>query len=89
MKERSFSIFFKKAFIKANLLSSKIEIYSNKTKRRLFYKKFKIKKNELFLEELRYLKKCNKIKKELLSIENNLNTIKLIDQIKKFKVKNL
>ncbi len=90
LKERSFSIFFKKAFIKANLLSSKIEIYSNKTKRRLFYKKFKIKKNELFLEELRYLKKCNKIKeKNFLSIENNLNTIKLIDQIKKFKVKNL
>tara|TARA_A100001015_G_scaffold251234_1_gene290126 strand:+ start:7800 stop:8813 length:1014 start_codon:yes stop_codon:yes gene_type:complete len=90
LNQRSFSIFFRNAYLKANLLTSELEIFSNKSKKRISYKRFKVRKNDLFLEELRYMKICQKSKKEnFLSIENNLATIKLIDQIKKFKIKNL
>lgn len=90
MNQRNFSIFFSNAYLKANLLSSELEIYSNKSKKRIFYKKFKNKKNDLFLEELKFLKLCQQSKKKnFLSIENNLPTIKLINQIKTFKIQNL
>ena len=90
LNQRNFAIFFRNAYLKANLLSSELEIYSNKSKKRIFYKKFKNKKNDLFLEELKFLKLCQQAKKEnFLSIENNLPTIKLINQIKTFKIQNL
>ena len=89
LEKRFFYIVFKKAILKADLLNSRIEIFSNKNKKKIFSQKFKIKKNELFIKELNYMRLRNKNnKKNFLSIENNLSTIKLINKIKQFSILN-
>ena len=85
-EERKINFVYKNFTIDCNLIKNTIKITNNKSKKIIFKKKFNLKRNMLFLKELKYFKKSIlKNKQNFLSIKNNFNTIKLYNMIKNSK----
>ena len=85
-EERKVNFVYSNFTIECNLIKNIIKIINHKSKKIIFEKKFTVKRNMLFLNELKYFKKSIlKTKQNFLSIKNNLDTIKLYNMIKNFK----
>jgi len=82
--KRGFEILFKKYSLKCDLLKNKIEIYSNQNNKIIYKKKYKLNRNKLFLDEIKYMKDCiKKNKNNFLSVQNTISTNQLYNMINK------
>lgn len=81
-EKREFRILFEKSLLVCDLIKNEINIYSNKTKKKIFSKNYKFQRNKLFLDEIRNFKQSITNKKEnFLSVKNNQDTSRLYNLI--------
>jgi len=85
-EERTVNFVYQNFTIDCNLIKNIIKIINNKSKKTVFKKQFNIKRNTMFLKEVKYFKNSIlKTKQNFSSIKNNLDTIKLYNMLKNFK----
>jgi predicted dehydrogenase len=85
-EERTVNFVYQNFTIDCNLIKNIIKINNNKSKKIVFKRQFKTKRNIMFLKEVVYFKKSIlKTKQNFSSIKNNLNTMKLFNMLKNFK----
>ena len=64
-EKREFRILFEKSLLVCDLIKNRVDIYSNKTKKLIFFKHYKFQRNKLFFDEIKNFKNSIKIKKKI------------------------